>query len=233
MAPAESFDSAISDDTSFGEFAVDLTAAGLWPEPGDCTTYSSPFVMTQTGNAEQAQLEDYVGLAPLPVSACGDVVIIKETDPAESEPPVGFGYQFERESGAPVTGGDTTESGTLTVPGDPTVEIDDVVAATDYVLSEPTQPDGWQLDGIVCQARSRTGARQPRRDGRTDLPRGPRCHGPLHDQRRRTTDAHGGQTGGPGRRHRLRAERGPLDERADRAVLPRGRREPADPRGRR
>lgn len=151
-APAESFDSAVADDTSFGEFAVDLTAAGLWPEPGDCTTYSSPFVMTQTGNAEEAELEDYVGLAPLPVSACGDVIITKETDPAAPDPAVDFGYQLERESGAPVTGSDTTESGTLTVPGDPTVEIDDVAAASDYVLSEPTQPDSWQLDDIVCEA---------------------------------------------------------------------------------
>ena len=48
----------------FGEFAINLSAAGLWPADGDCTAYSSDFVFSRTGDSSTAELQDFV-VSPL------------------------------------------------------------------------------------------------------------------------------------------------------------------------
>jgi hypothetical protein len=76
--PTEAFEFALDDPGRplFGEFALNLSRAGLWPPSGNgqCTAFSSDYVFSRTGNSQNAELQDYVGLAPYPISPCGELV---------------------------------------------------------------------------------------------------------------------------------------------------------------
>ena len=129
----------------FGEFALNLSAAGLWPPSGagQCTAYSSDYVFSRTGNSQNAELQDYVGLAPYPISPCGELVVRKETLPDAPDPAVTFGYALSR-------GSTTIAERELVVPTAPSDTIAPIPAGTDYTLSEATPPAGWTLQSIEC-----------------------------------------------------------------------------------
>ena len=84
--PSDALDVALDDDSRplFGEFALNLSRAGLWGPAGDgsCTSYASDFVFSRTGNSATAELQDFVGLAPYPISPCGDLVVRKRAVPS-------------------------------------------------------------------------------------------------------------------------------------------------------
>jgi hypothetical protein len=136
----------------FGEFAVNLTGAGLWDGAADCTAYTSDFVFTRTGNSASAELQDYAGFAPAPISQCGGLVVQKVTTPAAPDPAQDFGYLLTRDGGGDVVAGVPSVTGSLTVPGAEEDTHSDVVAGHDYVLTEPNPPPGWSLRSIACTA---------------------------------------------------------------------------------
>src|SRR4051812_42326965 len=86
-APASAFQGIAQPGTSpaFGEFAVDLTAAGILPATQTCVSVVSSYVMTRPGNGN-ADLEDYLAVPPLQISNCAAVRITKTTTPAISDP---------------------------------------------------------------------------------------------------------------------------------------------------
>ena len=146
--PAAVFEFKLDDPSRplFGEFALNLSEAGLWPPSGNgqCTAYSSDYVFSRTGNSQTAELQDYVGLAPYPISPCGELVVRKVTLPDAPDPVVTFGYSLSRAS-------TTIETGLLEVPTDPSDTISPIPGRTNYTLSEVAPlPPGWTLQSIDC-----------------------------------------------------------------------------------
>ena len=146
------------------EFAVDLTAAGIFPSSSTtCQQFVSSYAFTQPGNGN-SDLEDYIGLPPLNISNCSTIQITKATNPAVPDPPATFQYDLDRVDGGPVQ--DTTPPvppdddanpspsvlrGSLTVPGSPTDSPRNIVAGTGYRLLEVLPPPApWSHLSVAC-----------------------------------------------------------------------------------
>src|SRR5262249_30612670 len=148
---------------SFGEFAIDLTAAGVLPTTQECVGVVASYVMTRPGNGN-ADLADYLAVPPVSIANCSPVRITKQTDPAITHGPVDFTYTLKRLDGGPVvdstpqtapntnTSGTTTQiDGTLTLPNEPTDVFTNVFVADTYQLLEDLPPPApWQHESIIC-----------------------------------------------------------------------------------
>jgi hypothetical protein len=64
----------------FGETAIDLTKAGVFP-PGICETFGSAFVKSRSSASFTAEAKDFIAPIPINISNCGTIEIIKHTDP--------------------------------------------------------------------------------------------------------------------------------------------------------
>jgi hypothetical protein len=64
----------------FGETAIDLTAAGVFP-PGTCEAFGSAFAKSRASASFTAEVKDFVAPVPVNISNCGEIKIIKQTDP--------------------------------------------------------------------------------------------------------------------------------------------------------
>jgi hypothetical protein len=64
----------------FGETAIDLTAAGVFPA-GTCKAFGSAFVKSRSSSSFPAEVKDFIAPVPVNISNCGTVTIIKQTDP--------------------------------------------------------------------------------------------------------------------------------------------------------
>src|SRR5215831_3590261 len=63
----------------FGETAIDLTAAGVFP-PGTCEAFGSAFLKSRASASFGAEVKDFVAPIPVNISNCGSIKIIKHTD---------------------------------------------------------------------------------------------------------------------------------------------------------
>ena len=149
------FEAAVDDSSrpAFGEFALDLTAAGI-VSPGSCRSVEASFAFTRTGQENaNGELQDYAGMDPLPVSNCSRLEVTKVTDPV-AESPTTFGFTIGSLAGGAVdevTGSDTAD-GSVTVPADDTFVSTTIVPRTDLTLTESVVPTGWDLVEITCTA---------------------------------------------------------------------------------
>jgi hypothetical protein len=64
----------------FGETAIDLTAAGVFP-PGTCEAFGSAFLKSRASASFTAEVKDFIAPVPVNISNCGSIKIIKHTDP--------------------------------------------------------------------------------------------------------------------------------------------------------
>ncbi|HET7244645.1 MAG TPA: Ig-like domain-containing protein, partial [Streptosporangiaceae bacterium] len=64
----------------FGETAIDLTAAGVFP-PGTCEAFGSAFIKSRASASFGAEVKDFIAPVPVNISNCGSIKIIKHTDP--------------------------------------------------------------------------------------------------------------------------------------------------------
>jgi len=65
---------------TFGETAINLTAAGVFP-PGTCEAFGSAFLKSRSSASFPAEVKDFVAPVPVNISNCGTINIIKHTDP--------------------------------------------------------------------------------------------------------------------------------------------------------
>ena len=135
---------------TFGEYAIDLTAAGLLPEFGPCATFSNGALASRTGNSPQATLEDAVALPPLTLTNCSSLNIVKQTTPTPTSP-TAFGFNVHQVDGAQLQPGITEIDDSITVPPNPnTTTINNLLISPDYVVAETTLPPGWTEQSLVC-----------------------------------------------------------------------------------
>ncbi len=131
---------AVSSDGLFGEAAINLTDAGVFPA-GQCESFGSTFVKSRSSSSFTAELKDFIAPVEVRIANCGEVIINKTTVPAGSTHSFGFTTTNSLASAFNLTG----ETG-----ANRTKDITDVQAGS-YSVSEGSTT-GWTLTGISCTA---------------------------------------------------------------------------------
>ncbi len=146
---------------TFGETAINLTAAGVFPA-GTCEAFGSVFLKSRASASFGAEVKDFVAPVPVNISNCGAVRIIKHTDPR------GLNQDFSYTSTiANPVGGSTTptctsdstpssftlnDNGNTT--GDNAANTENCinVPAGSYTVVEGAEPANFTLESLSCTA---------------------------------------------------------------------------------
>ena len=144
--------------STFGEFAIDLTAAGVLPADR-CATFTTGSTVTYTGNSTQASLKDILNFSnPIVLTNCGAVSVAKVTQPSGFGAGQNFGYKLDQTDAQPVHdatlavsgGGADTDASNLSITSSiqttQTHVWSNVLAQPDYRLQEVTVPANWQVE---------------------------------------------------------------------------------------
>jgi len=75
----------------FGEAAINMTAAGLFP-PGACTHFGSAYVKSRSSTAFNSEIKDFSGPVAVNIQNCGGIIIRKVTVPSPDPTSTSFGY---------------------------------------------------------------------------------------------------------------------------------------------
>jgi hypothetical protein len=122
----------------FGEAAINLTAAGVFPT-GTCEAFGSAFLKSRASSSFGAEVKDFIAPQPVNISNCGTIRIHKVTENGDAT----FGYT--------TTGGLSPATFTLSNGGTRTYGPGTVLAGN-YSVTEATIPAGWTLKSLVCTA---------------------------------------------------------------------------------
>ena len=141
----------------FGETAINLTAAGVFP-PGTCEAFGSAFLKSRSSSSFPAEVKDFVAPVPVNISNCGHIKIIKNTDPRNLD------QDFTYTSTIPNPTDPTADPRTPQCSTDPTpssftlndktggVNTEDCVnvPAGKYTVLEGTEPANFTLESLTC-----------------------------------------------------------------------------------
>jgi hypothetical protein len=119
---------------TFGEAAINLTAAGVFPA-GTCEALGSAFLKSRSSASFPAEVKDFVAPQPVNISNCGKIRIHKVTENGNAS----FGYT--------TTGGLSPSTFTLANGG--TQPYDNVLAGN-YSVTESTIPANWTFKSLTC-----------------------------------------------------------------------------------
>ncbi|HEX8981506.1 MAG TPA: hypothetical protein VF792_01950, partial [Ktedonobacterales bacterium] len=121
----------------FGETAINLTAAGVFPS-GQCTHFGSAYTKARTsGSSFDSELKDFIAPIPVNISNCGEIKIHKITQPAG-----GTGFNFTTTGASPVTGFSLDDGGLKDFTNAPT---------GNYTVTESAKT-GWDFVSLACTA---------------------------------------------------------------------------------
>lgn len=144
----------------FGEAAINLTAAGVFP-PGTCRAFGSTFLKSRSSSSFPAEVKDFVAPQPVSISNCGSINIIKHSDPRGQNQD--FSYTSTIPSTASCSLDPTPDSFTLNDSAgvDPAAPItsgtantehcSNVVAGT-YTVTEGADPANFAFESLTCTA---------------------------------------------------------------------------------
>jgi hypothetical protein len=144
---------------TFGEAAINLTAAGVFPA-GTCEALGSAFLKSRASASFPSEVKDFVAPQPVNISNCGRVIIKKRTDPRGINQDFSFtsnlsGTQLTCTQPAPDTPtsftlNDNGNSGT----GDSDANTQDCtkVPLGSYTVTEGAEPSSFVLESLTCQA---------------------------------------------------------------------------------
>ena len=161
----------------FGETAIDLTKAGVFP-PGTCKAFGSAFVRSRSSASFTAEIKDFVAPIPVNISNCGEIQIIKQTDPRGKNQVFSYTSTLPQNANAggvacPTNTGiqsngsfclnDNGNAGkTLgsTLPADNstgnTVDTGNTLPAGTYTVTEGADPAGFTFESLTCTGNSTT-----------------------------------------------------------------------------
>jgi hypothetical protein len=122
----------------FGEAAINLTAAGVFPS-GTCEAFGSAFLKSRSSASFGAEVKDFIAPQPVNISNCGTIIINKVTENGDAT----FGYT--------TTGGLDPATFNLSNGGTRTYGPGTVLAGN-YSVTESTIPAGWTLKSLTCTA---------------------------------------------------------------------------------
>src|SRR6266705_4092701 len=146
----------------FGEAEINLTAAGVFPA-NTCTAFGSTFLKSRSSSSFTAEIKDFIAPVPVNISNCGEVVIIKHTDPRGINQSFSYGSTIPNPTGTVTTSstpycqGDTSPSSftlndNANTTGDSTANTEDCknVPAGSYTGTEGAEPANFTLDSLSC-----------------------------------------------------------------------------------
>jgi len=122
---------------TFGEAAINLTAAGVFPK-GTCEALGSAFLKSRASASFGAEVKDFVAPVAVNITNCGTINIHKVTENGDGS----FGYT--------TTGGLTPPTFSLSNGG--TRSYKDTVLPGPYSVTESTLPANWNLKDLTCTA---------------------------------------------------------------------------------
>jgi len=123
---------------TFGEAAVNLTAAGVFP-PGVCTAFGSTFLKSRSSASFPAEVKDFVAPQPVNISNCGKIIINKVTIPSPDPTDTSFNY----------TAGGGLSPTSFSLKNGQSFTYNDVFAGSGYSVAE-TVPANWELVSATC-----------------------------------------------------------------------------------
>jgi hypothetical protein len=155
----------------FGEVAIDLTKAGVFP-PGTCEAFGSAFVRSRSSTSFTAEIKDFIAPIPINISNCGSIKIIKHTDPR------GINQVFSYTSNLPAEPAGTVggvPQGGVTCPGNSSAGVqsdgsfclndagnsaggdsagntvfNNALQAGKYTVTEGADPSGFTFESLSC-----------------------------------------------------------------------------------
>jgi len=167
----------------FGETAINLTSAGVFPAT-TCTAFGSAFLKSRSSASFPAEVKDFVAPVAVNIANCGEFKIIKAgkdknctgagTPTISNGVCTGVGTANLKGATFTVTGGPTTVAD-QTTGDDGTVCVKALVAGT-YTVTEKSDgaPTGYQADptgqNVVVTSTSSCSGNSPKTATFTDLP---------------------------------------------------------------
>jgi hypothetical protein len=121
---------------TFGEAAVNLTAAGVFPA-GTCEAFGSAFLKSRSSASFPAEVKDFVAPQPVNISNCGTITVHKVTENGDAD--------FDYTTTGPLS------PATFSLSNGGTRTYIDVLAGS-YSVTESTPPAGWTLKSLKCTA---------------------------------------------------------------------------------
>ncbi len=145
---------------TFGEAAVNLTAAGVFPA-GTCQAFGSVFLKSRSSAAFPSEVKDFVAPQPVNISNCGKINIIKHTNPRGQNQDFSFTSNIPSTSGCTLDA--TPDSFTLNdsagvdpappiTTGTANTEHCDSVFAGTYTVTEGADPANFAFESLTCTA---------------------------------------------------------------------------------
>jgi hypothetical protein len=119
---------------TFGEAAINLTAAGVFPA-GTCEAFGSAFLKSRSSASFPAEVKDFIAPQPVNISNCGTITVHKVTENGDGD----FDYT--------TTGGLTPA--TFILSNGETQTYNNVLAGS-YSVTESAPPAGWTLKSLTC-----------------------------------------------------------------------------------
>ena len=139
----------------FGEAAINLTAAGVFPT-GTCKAFGSAMMSSRASSSFGAELKDFIAPVPVNIRNCGEVKIIKHTDPR------GLNQDFSYTSNLPTSAmcKSTANPTSFTLndngntSGDNAANTEDCanVLVGSYKVVEGAEPANFTLESLTCTA---------------------------------------------------------------------------------
>ncbi len=137
-------------NSTFGEAGIDMTDAGIFPS-NVCENFGSAWLKSRSsGNSFTSEMKDFIAPIPIRVSNCGQLKVVKVTDP--SPDPTNSAFGFTVDDGA-LNNSNLPKSFNLTNGGSDT---ETVFAGNSYSVAEDTLPKGWDFVTASCDNGSGT-----------------------------------------------------------------------------
>jgi len=155
----------------FGETAIDLTKAGVFP-PGTCQAFGSAFVKSRASASFTAEVKDFIAPIPVNISNCGSIKIIKHSDPRGANQVFSYTSNLPAQPPGAVNG---VPQGGVACPGNSTAGVqadgsfclndtgnsgggdsaantvyNNALQAGTYTVTEGADPSGFTFENLSC-----------------------------------------------------------------------------------
>ncbi len=130
-------------NSTFGEAGINLTGTGIFPTDV-CENFGSAYLKSRSsGNSFTSELKDFIAPVPVTISNCGQIKIVKVTDPSPDSTNTSFPFTLDD---GPLTNQGVPKNFSLLNGGSDTTTV---FAGSSYSAAE-TVPAGWDLVSAVC-----------------------------------------------------------------------------------
>jgi hypothetical protein len=149
---------------TFGEAAVNLTAAGVFPA-GTCEALGSAFLKSRSSASFPAEVKDFVAPQPVNISNCGTINIIKHTDPRGQNQNFSYTSTIPNPASGSTTPSCSTDStpASFTLNDSAGVDPDPIAGTTNtehctnvpvgtYTVTEGADPANFAFESLTCSA---------------------------------------------------------------------------------